>query len=205
MDSELLVSASPPVHLTFSDNSMINATLYRDSHPVYTIATASQGLNTEIRSSHTSELLARITRRSFLPDLITFPNHDGGKEMRLSNWMRRCMLPDGRYARFCGIYSKHCYSSTNQSRPWCRDRDGKLSIKDPPCSSTGGMPSAFMSSCLPICIPAVHRTRPRNAYRALGACNGHISFISGALPRGRELLPESYCRLHGLGVEDAER
>ncbi|KAJ7761633.1 hypothetical protein B0H14DRAFT_2973023, partial [Mycena olivaceomarginata] len=98
MDSELLVSASPPVHLTFSDNSMINATLYRDSHPVYTIATASQGLNTEIRSSDTSELLARITRRSFLPDLITFPNHDGGKEMRLSKWMRRCMLPDGSHA-----------------------------------------------------------------------------------------------------------
>ncbi|KAJ7840055.1 hypothetical protein B0H14DRAFT_2785855 [Mycena olivaceomarginata] len=79
MDSELLVSASPPVHLTFSDNSMINATLYRVS-------------------PHTSELLARITRRSILPDLITFPNHDGGKEMRLSKWMRRCMLPDGSHA-----------------------------------------------------------------------------------------------------------
>ncbi|KAJ7307954.1 hypothetical protein DFH08DRAFT_900583 [Mycena albidolilacea] len=168
MDYELLVSASPPVHLTFSDNSMINATLYRDSHPVYTIATVSQGLNTEIQSSDTSELLARITRRSFLPDLITFPNHDGGKEMRLSKWMRRCMLPDGSHAHGVETEMGNC-----------------LLKKDPPCSSTG----------------AVHRTRPRNAYRALGACNGHISFISGALPRNRELLPENYCRLHGLGVK----
>ncbi|KAF7365733.1 Peptide methionine sulfoxide reductase [Mycena venus] len=99
MDSQLtLVDPSPPVCLTFSANSMINAILYRDGRPVYTISTELLGSTTEIKASATSELLARITRKELLPDIVTFPNVDGGKDMRLSKWMRRCKLPDGSHA-----------------------------------------------------------------------------------------------------------
>jgi hypothetical protein len=80
----------------FSTDSMINATLHRDSQPAYTITTELQGSTTEIRTAGTSQLLARITRREVLPDIIAFPNINGGKDMRLGKWMRRCKLPDGR-------------------------------------------------------------------------------------------------------------
>ncbi|KAJ6489883.1 hypothetical protein C8R45DRAFT_901493 [Mycena sanguinolenta] len=99
MDSQLtLVNASPPVCLTFSTNSMINATLYRDSRPVYTIATELQGTTTEIRAWGTSQLLVRIARKELLPSTITFPNINGGKDMRLGKWLRRCKVPDGGHA-----------------------------------------------------------------------------------------------------------
>ncbi|KAJ7761634.1 hypothetical protein B0H14DRAFT_377847 [Mycena olivaceomarginata] len=101
MDSQLtLVNASPPVCLMFSTDSMINATLHRDSQPAYTITTELQGSTTEIRTAGTSQLLARITRREVLPDIIAFPNINGGKDMRLGKWMRRCKLPDGSHAHF---------------------------------------------------------------------------------------------------------
>ncbi|KAJ7238838.1 hypothetical protein B0H12DRAFT_1136877 [Mycena haematopus] len=99
MDSQLtLVNASPPVSLTFSRNSMINATLYRDSRLVYTIATELRGTTTEIRAAGTSQLLVRIARKELLPNTITFPPINDGKDMRLGKWLRRCKLPDGSHA-----------------------------------------------------------------------------------------------------------
>lgn len=102
MDSQLtLVDPSPPVYLTFGTNSMINTTLYRDSpsRPAYTLSTQLQGSTTELRASSTSEVLARISRKEVLPSTIAFLNVNDGKEMRLSKWMQRLKLPDGRYIR----------------------------------------------------------------------------------------------------------
>ncbi|KAF8205176.1 hypothetical protein K438DRAFT_1932098 [Mycena galopus ATCC 62051] len=99
MDSQLtLVNASPPVRLTFSANSMINATLYRDSQATYTIATQLQGSTTEIRTAGTSQVLARISRKELLPNTITFPDINSGKDTRLGKWLRRCKLQDGSHA-----------------------------------------------------------------------------------------------------------
>lgn len=112
MESQLtLVNPAPPVSFTFATNSMINTTLYRDSRPAYTLSTELQGSTTELRASDTSELLARISRKEILPDTITFPSINDGKEMRLSKWMRRCKLPDGRYdGTLLGCCVPMCFS-----------------------------------------------------------------------------------------------
>ncbi|KAJ7907817.1 hypothetical protein B0H13DRAFT_1715704 [Mycena leptocephala] len=99
MDSQLtLVDSALPICLTFSKDSMINTTLYRDSRPVYTISTKLQGTATEIRAAGTAELLARICRNDILPNTVAFPSINDGKEMRLSKWLRGCKLPDGSHA-----------------------------------------------------------------------------------------------------------
>ncbi|KAJ7081017.1 hypothetical protein C8R44DRAFT_68756 [Mycena epipterygia] len=99
MDSQLtLVNVAQPVFLTFTSDNMINTTLLLNSRPAYTISTALQGSTTEIRAAGTSELLARISRKEILPDTITFPNLNEGKEMRLSKWLRRVKLEDGLHA-----------------------------------------------------------------------------------------------------------
>ncbi|KAJ6453717.1 hypothetical protein C8R45DRAFT_846894 [Mycena sanguinolenta] len=97
MDSQLtLVKLPPPVCLTFSTNSMINVTLYRDSQPAYLISTDLRigGSTTEIRAAGNTEVLARVTRKEVLPDTIAFPHIKGGEEMRLSKWLHRCKSPD---------------------------------------------------------------------------------------------------------------
>ncbi len=100
MDSQLtLVDSALPICLTFSKDSMINTTLYRDSRPVYTISTELQGTTTEIRAAGTAELLARICRNDILPNTVAFPSINDGKVMRLSKWLRGCKLPDGRSVR----------------------------------------------------------------------------------------------------------
>ncbi|KAK7039874.1 peptide methionine sulfoxide reductase [Favolaschia claudopus] len=104
MDSQLtLVNATPPICLTFSRNSMINTTLFRDEtrHPAYTLTTELRGSATNLHCSATGKLLARVTRRELLPDVLAFPDIDNDaklKEVRLSKWMRRCKLPDGSHA-----------------------------------------------------------------------------------------------------------
>ncbi|KAJ7436484.1 hypothetical protein B0H11DRAFT_1754780 [Mycena galericulata] len=96
MDSQItLVNLSPPVCLTFSADSMINATLFLDSRPTYKLSTKLQGTTTKLRAVDTSALLARITRREVLPNTVTFPNVGDGKEMRVSSWLKRCKLEDG--------------------------------------------------------------------------------------------------------------
>ncbi|KAF7341684.1 Peptide methionine sulfoxide reductase [Mycena sanguinolenta] len=97
MDSQLtLVNLPPPLCLTFSTNSMINVILYRDSQPAYIISTDLRigGSTTEIRAADGTEVLARVTRKELLPDTIAFPHINGGEEMRLSKWLRRCKLSD---------------------------------------------------------------------------------------------------------------
>ncbi|KAJ7724374.1 hypothetical protein B0H16DRAFT_324339 [Mycena metata] len=98
MDSELtLVDPTPPVFLDFSPDSMINTTICRNSRAAYTISTELQGSTTELRRAGASELLARICRKEVLPDTVSFPNINNGKDLRRSKWLRRCTLPDGRY------------------------------------------------------------------------------------------------------------
>ncbi|KAJ7453330.1 hypothetical protein B0H11DRAFT_2071820 [Mycena galericulata] len=96
MDSQLtLVPTTPSVYLSFSHNSMKNATLFLGATPVYTISTDPQVSSTEIRASGTSELLAHIATKPILPDTIAFPGINGGKEIRLTKWSRKSKLPDG--------------------------------------------------------------------------------------------------------------
>ncbi|KAJ7195925.1 hypothetical protein GGX14DRAFT_700642 [Mycena pura] len=96
MDSQLtLVNPTPPVTLTFSTDSMNNATLFAGARPAYAISTQLQGSTTEIRKAGTAELVARIARREILPNTIVFPDVNGGREIKLSKWLRRCKQPDG--------------------------------------------------------------------------------------------------------------
>ncbi|KAJ7036342.1 hypothetical protein C8F04DRAFT_953916 [Mycena alexandri] len=109
MDSQLtLVNPTPPVCLDFSTDSMINTTLYRDSRPAYTISTELQGSTTELRTAGTLQLLARICRKEVLPDTVSFPNINDGKDLRLSKWLRRCTLPDGIHAHLIETEVGNC-------------------------------------------------------------------------------------------------
>ncbi|KAJ7491390.1 hypothetical protein B0H11DRAFT_2277885 [Mycena galericulata] len=109
MDSQLtLVAPSPPVCLSFSRDSMKNATLSLGSGaPTYTISTDPQNSCTEIwaAGSSDSEVLVRIAWKPILPDTIAFPDMNGGKEMRLTKWLRKAKLPDGSSVHF--IETKH--------------------------------------------------------------------------------------------------
>ncbi|KAJ7453325.1 hypothetical protein B0H11DRAFT_2245555 [Mycena galericulata] len=109
MDSQLtLVATSPSVCLSFSRNSMKNATLSLGSGiPTYIISTDPQNPWTEIRAAGTSdsEVLVRIAWKSVLADTIAFPEINGGKEMRLTKWLRKAKLSDGSTIHF--IETKH--------------------------------------------------------------------------------------------------
>ncbi|KAJ7097409.1 hypothetical protein C8R44DRAFT_748517 [Mycena epipterygia] len=50
---------------------------------------------TEIRTTGTDILIARIARKDLLPDTVSFPDVDGGKVMRTSRWLKRTTLTDG--------------------------------------------------------------------------------------------------------------
>ncbi|KAJ7908009.1 hypothetical protein B0H13DRAFT_2273515 [Mycena leptocephala] len=67
---------------------MKNATLLLDSVPAYTIST-------ELRVTGTGELLARVAWKDILPDTITFPTVNGGREMGLKKWLNKSKLSDG--------------------------------------------------------------------------------------------------------------
>jgi hypothetical protein len=96
MDSQLtLVSIAPAARLVFSQDSMKNATLFLDSGPAYTISTDTSNARTELRAAGTGELLARIVRKEIMPDTITFPALNGGKEIRLTKWLKKSKLSDG--------------------------------------------------------------------------------------------------------------
>ncbi|KAJ7436852.1 hypothetical protein FB451DRAFT_1570903 [Mycena latifolia] len=88
MDSQLTLVDPAPVSLIFDSNSMTNATLRINSAPAYTISTDSRG-TTEIRAAGSDDVLARVVRKGLLPDTISFPTLDDGKELRLS----RCSNP----------------------------------------------------------------------------------------------------------------
>ncbi|KAJ6453718.1 hypothetical protein C8R45DRAFT_1038723 [Mycena sanguinolenta] len=116
MDSQSLSSNYSPVCLTFSKNSMINATLSRDSRPAYTLTTKLQGSTTEIRAPGSTEVQARISSNLFLPDTVEFPNIRGGPKVRLSKWMKNCKLADGSRAHIietemgkCVLKQHHVY------------------------------------------------------------------------------------------------
>ncbi|KAJ7831367.1 hypothetical protein B0H13DRAFT_1551155, partial [Mycena leptocephala] len=96
MDSQLtLVSVAPAAHLKFSQDSMKNATLFLDSRPAYTISTDTSNAHTELRAAGTGELLARIARKEIMPDTMTFPAPNRGKEIRSTKWLKKSKLSDG--------------------------------------------------------------------------------------------------------------
>ncbi|KAF8142898.1 hypothetical protein K438DRAFT_2029847 [Mycena galopus ATCC 62051] len=96
MGSQLtLVTIPPPVRLTFSRNDMKHATLSLGFVPTYTTTTDAKDACTELRSTGSGVLLARIIRRAFLPDTIMFPAVDSGHEMKLAQWLKKTKAPDG--------------------------------------------------------------------------------------------------------------
>jgi hypothetical protein len=98
MDSQITLVSAPAARLMFSRDSMKNATLFLDSGPAYTISTDTSNARTELRAASTGELLARIARKEILPDTITFPAFNGGREMRLTKWLKKSKLSDGWWA-----------------------------------------------------------------------------------------------------------
>jgi hypothetical protein len=96
MDSQLtLVTVAPEIRLMFDRDSMKNATLLLDSVPAYTISTDTTNACTELRVTGTGELLARVAWKDILPDTITFPTVNGGREMGLKKWLNKSKLSDG--------------------------------------------------------------------------------------------------------------
>jgi hypothetical protein len=96
MDSQLtLVTVAPEVRLMFDRDSMKNAALLLDSVPAYTIFTGTTDACTELRVAGPGELLARVARKGILPDTITFPTVNGGREMGLKKWLKKSKLSDG--------------------------------------------------------------------------------------------------------------
>ncbi|KAF7296266.1 hypothetical protein HMN09_01095900 [Mycena chlorophos] len=106
MDSQLtLVNPAPPLLLTFSANSMSNATLFSDRQAVYTLSTQLTRADsvTELRRVGDSAVVARISRKSILPDTVAFPaapDEGSGnvREVKTSKWMKKCKLADGTQA-----------------------------------------------------------------------------------------------------------
>ncbi|KAF7308115.1 hypothetical protein MKEN_01174100 [Mycena kentingensis (nom. inval.)] len=97
MESQLtLVNPAPPATLTFHPDSMSDSVLYSDTRALYAITTHLQHSSscTELRRAGETEVIARISRNSILPDTVSFAS-EAHREVRISKWLRKCKLPDG--------------------------------------------------------------------------------------------------------------
>ncbi|KAJ6524337.1 hypothetical protein B0H19DRAFT_1200436 [Mycena capillaripes] len=84
--------------LVFGKNSMVATMIMLNGAPVYKVSTSQHGGTTEVRSSDTDALVARIARREILPDTVKFPDVKGTKSLRISKWLKRTALADGTIA-----------------------------------------------------------------------------------------------------------
>ncbi|KAJ7111226.1 hypothetical protein C8R44DRAFT_799150 [Mycena epipterygia] len=74
---------------------MLTTTITQNGVPAYKVSTNQHGSTTEIRTTGTDALIARIVRKELLPDTASFPDVSGGKAMRTSRWLKRATLADG--------------------------------------------------------------------------------------------------------------
>ncbi|KAJ7603595.1 hypothetical protein FB45DRAFT_908550 [Roridomyces roridus] len=88
-----LVDPAPRIFLTFSRNSMLSTTIRRQpqGNLVYLVTTNMHATTTEVRDADTERPVARIVRKDFLPDTVSF---SGGKTVRMNKWLKRAELPD---------------------------------------------------------------------------------------------------------------
>ncbi|PBK92173.1 hypothetical protein ARMGADRAFT_967506 [Armillaria gallica] len=97
MDSVLtLVNPSPPIHLEFDRNSVVNATLLKNSQPAYTIRTKqrTRSARTDVVDVGTQEVIASIEIKEIFPDVVTIASVNGGNSVKISKWMKEEQLPD---------------------------------------------------------------------------------------------------------------
>ncbi|KAK0431526.1 hypothetical protein EV421DRAFT_165684 [Armillaria borealis] len=97
MDSVLtLVNPSPPIHLEFDRNSVVNAILLKNSQPAYTIRTKqkTRSARTDVVDVGTQEVIASIEIKEIFPDVVTIASVNGGNSVKISKWMKEEQLPD---------------------------------------------------------------------------------------------------------------
>ncbi len=97
MDSVLtLVNPSPPIHLEFDRNSVVNAILRKNSQPAYTIRTKqkTRSARTDVVDVGTQEVIASIEIKDIFPDVVTIASVNGGNSVKISKWMKEEQLPD---------------------------------------------------------------------------------------------------------------
>ncbi|KAF8898243.1 hypothetical protein CPB84DRAFT_1825417 [Gymnopilus junonius] len=85
-----LVNPDPPLRLVFDRDSVISATLYSRTGPMYKITTNSTISRTELKDLTTGEqrVVAIVKRRELLPDVVVF-DHRSQKSVRMSKWLKR--------------------------------------------------------------------------------------------------------------------
>jgi hypothetical protein len=81
--------------LVFETNSMTATTITQDGVPLYKVTTSQHGSMTEIRTTGTDTLVARIARKELFPDTVTFPDANGGKAKQVSKWLKAGTGADG--------------------------------------------------------------------------------------------------------------
>ncbi|KAK0186089.1 hypothetical protein F5146DRAFT_937002 [Armillaria mellea] len=102
MDSVLtLINPSPPIHLEFDHNSVVNAILLKNSQPTYTIRTK-QGTGsawTDVVDVRTQEVIASIEIKDIFPDVVTIASVNRGNSVKINKWMKEEQLPDKTWVR----------------------------------------------------------------------------------------------------------
>ncbi|KAF7354251.1 hypothetical protein MVEN_01113100 [Mycena venus] len=86
---------SRAISLVFESNSMLATTIFQNAVPVYRVSTSTHGSTTEIRTTGTDMLIARIARKEIFPSTVTFPDMNGEKSIKISKWLKPSELPDG--------------------------------------------------------------------------------------------------------------
>ncbi|KAK7036192.1 hypothetical protein R3P38DRAFT_2910950 [Favolaschia claudopus] len=81
--------------LAFETDSMLNTTLCENAVPLYRVTTNTHGSITEIRTTGSDTLIARIARKNIFPSTVTFPDVNGGKPMRIKEWLKPTKFPNG--------------------------------------------------------------------------------------------------------------
>lgn len=95
MESQLTLVNPVPLSLIFNRTNIANAVLYADSQPLYKISSGETSTNTVIVDALTDCVLCSIRKREFFPDTISFVHRNGGKPMKVKEWLRPTRLPDG--------------------------------------------------------------------------------------------------------------
>lgn len=95
MESQLTLVNPAPLSLVFNETNIANAVLYADSQPLYKISPGETSTSTIIFDALTDCVLCSIRKREIFPDTISFVHRNGGKPIKVKEWLRPEMLPDG--------------------------------------------------------------------------------------------------------------
>ncbi|KAJ3517485.1 hypothetical protein NLJ89_g484 [Agrocybe chaxingu] len=90
-----LVNEAPSLSLMFDRNSVINATLYSRTSPMYKITTNKNATRTDLCDLADQRVVATVKRREIFPDVVVFA-HQRGKSVRISKWLKTMKVPGTR-------------------------------------------------------------------------------------------------------------